>query len=81
MPIIKFEIYIKIRDAKNVARVLEVDDIINKKDAYIKVKALDDEIQYIIKSYNFNVGFVKNTFNDIIICLKPLIDTINKHSK
>ena len=78
MPVIKLEIFIKAKYSEKIADSLRIDDDIGRKDVYIKVDATGDGVHYIIKSYKFNIGFVKNTFNDIIICLKPLLDILGK---
>ena len=78
MPSIKLEIFIKVKSSKDVVNSLRVDDHIEKQDVFIISQSTDDGVLYTIGLSDLNIGFLKNTFNDIIICLKPILDLIEK---
>jgi len=74
MPFLTLKICIKMKNAKEVVGALSVDDKIGKPSILIKSYFDEQGFYYEISSEEIDVGAIKNTFNDMLICLRPLLD-------
>ncbi|MCD6563273.1 MAG: hypothetical protein J7K23_05075 [Thermoproteales archaeon] len=84
MTSIKLEFFIKTKKPREIIDSLKIDDKITRPDVRIISNITKDKVHYIIEISKFNVGFIRNTFNDIIICIRPILDIIeelNEHKK
>ena len=81
MTYIKLEFFISTKKKEEILNSLKIDDKIEKSGVSIVSNTYDKGIHYIVRSSKLNVGFIRNTFNDIVICIKPLLDIINESNK